>query len=166
MNTINAGSPNNPEESKSGVPWLALLFGLAALVFIAVTGPRLVGILFAIISPPEPPVPEGVRLLGYSRQAWGTDIWDFDTQADLCDVTAFYVEQGGVCPILPPRCAPESETGQSADFVAVCTGDMEFSIFALRWRFEVPLRSAPGPRVRFSLGREIFWTGDLPPQRF
>lgn len=165
MNTVNAGSPNNPEEATGGIPWLALLLGVAALVFIALTGPRLVGILFAIMAPPEPPVPAGVRMLSYNRQAWGTDTWGYDTQADLCEVIAFYRDQGGVCPVLPPRCAPDSGAGQSSDFVAVCTADMEFSIFALRWRFEVPLRSAPGPRVRFDLAREIFWTGALPPQR-
>ncbi len=165
MNTANAGSPNEPEQPAGGIPWLALLLGLIALIFIALTGPRLVGILFAMMAPPEPPVPENVRLLSYNRQSYGIDTWEYDTEADVCQVITFYREQGAVCPVMPPRCAPDSNPEQSVDHIAICNGDVEFSIFAMRWRFSVPLRTVPGPRLRFEVAREIYWTGDLPPQQ-
>jgi hypothetical protein len=164
LNTVNAGSPNDSEEPTGGIPWLALLLGLVALIFIAITGPRLVGILFAIMAPPEPPVPENARLLGYNRQVYGIDTWDYDTPDDVCQLVTFYTEQGGVCPVMPPRCASESDRLQSSDdFIAICNGEMDFSIFALRWRFDVPVRSVSGPRVRFQVSREVFWLDDLRP---
>jgi hypothetical protein len=143
----------------------ALLAGLVAIIFIALIGPRLVGILFAIMAPPEPPVPGNIRLLGYSREAYGTDTWQYDTQADVCELVTFYLAQGGICPVIPPRCALNSSSSQSDDFIAQCSGDIDFSIFAMRWGFDVPVRSAPGPDLRFQVTRKIFWTGDLPPQQ-
>ncbi len=162
MSTVNAGSPNSPEE-QSGIPWLALLFGVIALIFVVLVGPGLAGALFAIMAPPEPPTPPGSRLLSYSAETYGVDTWTYDTGQDTCDLIAFFREQGGQCPIAPARCASaaadDGEAAQSDDFVATCTGDLEFSIFAMRWRFEVPVRSAPGPLTQFDLSRQIFWTG-------
>ena len=166
MNTVNAGSPNEPEQSTGGIPLLAaLLAGLVAVIFIALIGPRLVGILFAIISPPEPPVPDSIRLLGYYRDVYGTDTWQYDTGADVCELVTFYMEQGGICPVMPPRCSADSSGSQSDDFIARCSGELDFSIFAMRWGFDVPLRTAPGGTLRFEVTREIFWTGDVPPQQ-
>jgi hypothetical protein len=162
LSTVNAGSPNDSEQPTGDIPWLALLMGLIAVIFVALIGPRLVGILFAIMAPPEPPVPGSVRLLGYSREVYGTDTWRYDTQADVCELVTFYLEQGGVCPVMPPRCAPDSSSDPSEEYIAMCSGDRDFSIFAMRWRFTVPLRTAPA-RLQFELAREIFWTGDLPP---
>jgi hypothetical protein len=145
--------------SSGGVPVLgALLAGLVAVIFVALIGPRLVGILFAIIAPPEPPVPANVRLLGYSREVYGTDTWRYDTGADVCELVTFYMEQGGICPVMPPRCSADSSGGQSDDFIAQCSGEMDFSIFSMRWGFNVPVRTAPGNTLRFEVTREIFWT--------
>ena len=168
MSTANAGSPkdNDPEE-QGGIPWVALGLALAALVVVVLVGPRVIGVLFAVMSPPEPPVPGGVRLLAYTRQVYGVDTWTYDIEQDVCQLVTFYQDQGGQCPVMPPRCLPDGQSAgslqHSNDYVAVCSGDMKFSIFAMRWRFTVPVKSIGSPRVQFDLDRGISWTGDLPP---
>ncbi|MAS34638.1 MAG: hypothetical protein CL610_11570 [Anaerolineaceae bacterium] len=166
MSTVNAGNPNDPEtEPTGGIPWVALLLGGLALIFVVLVGPRVVGVLFGIMAPPEPPVPPNARLLTYSREAYGVDVWTYDTTQDICDLVLFFKEQGGDCPIFPPRCATKTDSvpQSSPDLIAQCVGDMEFSVFAMRWQFAIPVRSISPQRPRFDLSREIFWTGDLPP---
>ncbi|MBZ0299234.1 MAG: hypothetical protein K8J31_05830 [Anaerolineae bacterium] len=170
MSTASAGSPNDPEHEpeESGVPWVALLLGVVALIVVALIGPRLIGVLLAVISPPEPPLPPDVHLLDYSRETYGDDTWIYGTEQDTCDLVAFFRQQGALCPLVPLRCAQgEQERVQSQDtkdLVALCEANVEFSIFAMHWRFEVPLRSAPGPMLEFTLSRRVFWTGLLPPE--
>ena len=168
MSTANAGNPNDPEPEEQGpIPWVALALALVALVVVAVFGPRLIGILFAVMAPPEPPVPGGVRLLAYNRQVYGVDRWTYDIDQDVCQLVTFYQDQGGQCPVMPPRCLTEGQDAsslqQSNDYVAVCSGETKFSIFAMRWRFTVPVKSIGSSRVQFDLNRGVSWTGDLPP---
>ncbi|HLV34485.1 MAG TPA: hypothetical protein VKY59_05200 [Spirillospora sp.] len=170
MSTVNAGSPNDHEPEEGGIPLLlVLVVAVAALIVIALIGPRVVGVLLAVIAPPEPPVPPGARLLDYHSEVYGTDTWTYGTEQDICDLVIFFHEQGAYCPVAPPRCVDESvegiETGESDDYIATCYRDIEFSIFAMRWRFDLPFRTAPGRLRRFDLSREVFWTGILPPFR-
>lgn len=165
LHTVNAGSPD-PQSENRGIPWVALIFGFFALVFVALVGPGLVGALLAIMAPPEPPVPPDSRLLRYTRETYGVDTWTYDTDQDVCALIGFFQQRGGNCSIVPPRCAANPANGreieQSDDLIASCSGDMEFSIFAMRWEFEIPVRSAPGPQTQFDLSRRVFWTGPPP----
>ncbi len=163
MNTANGGSPDDQDE-RQGMPWGWLALGILALALAALIGPPVIGVLFALMVPPEPPVPEGARLLNYTSEAYGADTWTYDTDQDVCQLGQFFQQQGGQCPVLPSRCAADGTQSQSEDYIAQCYGDIEFSIFALRWQFEIPVRTIQRQRTEFSLSREVFWTGDLPPE--
>ena len=166
MNTTSGGSPNSPEEtqSKRGLPiGLALIAAGAALLFAVVVGPRLIGLLFGIISPPLPPLPDGVTQVSYEQSAYGVDQWTYTTEGSICELVTFFESQGGQCPILPPSCqtgTPEVDK----DFLARCYGDVEFAAFMMRWRLEIPHRASSRSALRFELSRQISWTGDLPPE--
>jgi hypothetical protein len=143
-----------------------LALGIVALGVTVWIGPGLIGMLWGIIAPPEPPVPPGVRLLDYRNEAYGVDTWTYGTDQDVCDLVAFYQDQGGTCTIVPPRChpAPDSIIPRSDEWIASCSGEQAFTAFTMHWRFDVPLRSGltNQVRMRFEVSRRIFWAGDAP----
>jgi hypothetical protein len=166
LNTTSGGSPNSTEETqpKRGLPlFLALVAAGVALLIAVVAGPRLVGLLFGIASPPTPPVPEGVTQVGYEQLAYGVDRWTYTTEGNICELISYYESHEGQCPILPPSCQSGSPSVDK-DLLARCYGDVEFSAFMMRWRLEVPHRAGNAPGVRFELSRQISWMGDLPPE--
>jgi hypothetical protein len=130
------------------------------LLIAALIGPRLAGVLIAVLAPPEPPVPEAVTLLSHKNLAYGVDDWVYETTQDACQLVTFFEAEGAQCPVRPPSCGGSVDD----DFIARCFADVAFSSFVMRWRFELPLRSVGGGALRFTLGREVSWLGALPPE--
>lgn len=153
-----AGSP----ESRIRWLWLALLAGACAVIFAVTVGAQTVGLLAAIVSPPEPPVPGEAVLVTYASEAHGFDRWEFQVSTGPCDVIAFYVAQGGQCAVRHGWCDGD-DPGLLEIGVARCIGDVSFSSFALRWRADVAVGS-DRDTTRLTLEREVSWMGALPPE--
>ena len=166
MNTANAGSPNPEHESQpqQGLPLgIALIAAGVALLFAILVGPRLVGLLSAILSPPLPPIPADVIEVSYEELAYGIDNWTYQTDSNICDLIAFYESNEGQCPVLPPTCQ-SGDPQVDQEYLALCTGDIAFAAFMMRWRLEIPHRSSNSTSLNFHLSRQISWAGELPPE--
>jgi hypothetical protein len=144
---------------------------LAALVAVALAvyiGLQVIGVLFSIASPPQPPRPENARQIDYTSTAYGVDEWIYTTQQDACEVTAYYESLGAMCSLIGNFCNAGRITTRSASSqnVAQCSGELDFSIFATRWNAVIATGYGEETPTHFRLSREIFWTGNIPPTNF
>ena len=162
-NTANAG---NPDRRQGCSPLIVLIAGALALLFAALVGPRLIGVLLALAAPPEPPLPDEIPLTLESHQnlTHGVDEWVYVAGQNVCEIVNFYERQDGQCPIVPPQCAEASASDLTMpdEDAAFCYGDVEFSVFAMRWRFRVASDDVADRSTRFHLMRVVSWTGSLP----
>jgi hypothetical protein len=160
----NAGSPD-----KSGwkFPWLLILLAVI-LVLTLVIGTQVIGVLVAILSPPEPPLPAGAQQLSHITQEQGIDEWVYASDRNACEVVNFYRENAGICEVDPVWCfddqnlAPRAGGGWQP--VATCSAESPFSIFAMRWRAKISAGHADGGQTHVEISREISWSGALPPE--
>ena len=161
----NTASVGNPKQRPGCSPIAVLIVGALALAFAALLGPRLVGVLLALAAPPDPPVLGDTALVLESHEnlAHGFDEWIYVSPHNVCEVVRYYHRQNGQCPLVPPQCeistTENTPTGQD---VAYCFGDVEFSIFAMRWRFRITGGDVLTGSTKFHLSRVISWTGSLP----
>ena len=160
----NSGSPEDADQAQRP-PFLliALLiaFGLALIV-----GLNILRVLYGVIAPPLPPVPDRVTQISHESEAYGADIWSYTAVDDPCADATFYEAQGGTCEYTPLQCsepgsAPFSELAQST--VARCHGNVAFSIFNMQW-WALVLRNndTPNTPTTINLEREVFWIGTGP----
>jgi hypothetical protein len=162
LSTANPGSPKE-SESQRGIPLiLALSVGGLALVFMLLMGPRILTVLTGLLDPPLPPLPAQVTELAHLSAAHGADRWEYSSPGDVCQLVAFYRPLADSCPVLPPDCGGTNEP--DPDFQAYCTGSSTFSVFSMRWRMRVPLRSVAQNPLRFELERSVSWDASLPPE--
>lgn len=129
-----------------------------------VIGFQLIRIAYAILSPPDAPLPAGVNEISHQSIAYGVDEWVYGTDQDGCEIIAFFLENDGVCRIPPGTCVSDGFVPQSNSFqnVGNCNGSEEFSIFLMRWRVTVTTGYLSGDHTRFNLRREVIWTGNPP----
>jgi hypothetical protein len=132
------------------------------LLVALLVGPRVVGVLLGIVAPPVPPLPQNVSELAYTSEAHGVDHWVYRSDDDFCHLVEFYQTRATTCPVIPRECGGSGTT--HPDLLAACYGDVDFSIFAMRWTFEVPVRTVGGQGLRFELARDVSWLGALPPE--
>lgn len=154
---------NSPKSSRlRGALILAsLAVALGAAFFVGV---QVFGILFAILFPPMPPVLADANLVSSTNHDYGVDDWVYETDINACDVAAFYLEAGGTCRFPPATCSDITFViPQTNQHIARCIGDMEFSLFAMRWRALIATGDQSGAPTIFRISREIFWTGEIPP---
>lgn len=135
----------------SRLPWTLLLFAGVGVLLALVIGTQVIGVLYALAAPPVPPLPAGLVEITHTNVGHGHDTWLYQTQQPQCDVAAFFVEQGGYC---PPCTASTSLT---------CTGEREFSIFAMRWQADI---DQAGITTQIQLERRVSWSGSFPSSRF
>lgn len=170
LNMSKAGDPNNQHENESA-PAKSRLKGALTLIAVAVAlvtaffvGVQVISVLSAILFPPTPPVVANATLISTTNHDYGVDDWVYETEVDACDVAAFYLEMGGVCRFPPATCGEITfEIPQYNQHVARCIGDVEFSIFAMRWRALISTGDRNGSATVFRISREIYWTGAIPP---
>lgn len=156
---------SSPAQSSQRVFWFLLALGVS-LILALVVGRRVVGVLYSIVAPPDAPLPTDTREISHTSAAYGVDEWVYGTDQNACELVSFYIDQQGECRIAPNAC---SETNFGAteptpgEHVARCTGVIPFSIFTMRWEAIIATNYVVDGRTHFRLLREIFWTGQAPP---
>jgi hypothetical protein len=166
------GNPDPTADSPRDivVSWRVLIIGAVAVILAIVIGTQVVGVLYSILFPPGPPLPNGVKLISHQNIDYGVDEWVYGTDEDACKVVAFYQNAGGQCSVAPTWCGRSQglnsqggvpTIGQS---VAQCNGQSQFSIFALSWKTFIGSGYPSGGQTQFRIRREVFWTGTVPVQ--
>lgn len=146
-------------------PWRLLVIGAVAVLLAVFIATQVLGVLFAIVFPPNPPLPENVAVITHSSDAYGVDDWLYGTDLSGCEVLYFYQAAADSCRIAPMTCS----VGTSLDVrgeqtVGRCTGTLDFSLFAMRWNVTIGTGYSEDGVTRIRLTREIFWTGAVPPR--
>ncbi len=146
-------------------PLILLLLMVVLLVLALYIGINVLGVLFGILSPPMPPFPEGFVEVRHVNEAYGADVWTFNTDQDACGV-AVALQAEGVCQYSPLACGelrPIPNPYVPADLtVARCTGGEDFSIFNMHWWALVSRDENDDTNAVIEFEREIFWIGDGP----
>jgi hypothetical protein len=146
-----------------------LVLAVATVAFAVFVGIRVIGVLYGIVLPPQPPRPPNLTELTHESAAYGVDDWSYSTSQDACQVARFYESNGGNCTFSPQTCSAgfiDSSIISPESNVAQCSGSIEFSIFAMKWEAIIAAGYRDGNPTHFKLSREIFWTGEVPPPMF
>lgn len=174
---MNNAGINNPDTkpkhedeestSKRRSPLVFLL--LAGVVVVSlVIGFQAFGILYSIIFPPSPPIPDDVIEIRHDNIGYGVDDWLYRTQSDACEVVTYYESIGGECRRVPGQCGGDDDAvsfNSSTQQVATCIGEEKFSLFAYRWEANIATGyQYDDGETQFNLFREVFWTGAVPPR--
>jgi hypothetical protein len=126
------------------VPALAIMLLIATVALAIYIGTNVLGVLFAVVSPPTPPLPSGMDLVSYDSESYGVDLWKYTSAGDACAVVQYIQDNGGVCQVAP----------------AQCSRDGDFSIFNMQW-WALVMR-LPNRLTQLELHREVFWIGTGP----
>ncbi|MCU0511700.1 MAG: hypothetical protein MUE40_03925 [Anaerolineae bacterium] len=163
------GPPEAPRpaagSTSAGSPSALFLVGSGVLVALAaVLVMQALPILYGIFFPPSPPIPAGSVQLTHRNRSYGVDEWTYQVDTRACEVVTFFQSSGGTCPGAY-QCAgiPAEEPLAVGQHVAECTGQIDFSIFTLRWIATVASAMEDGRASTFQVSREIFWGGQIPP---
>jgi hypothetical protein len=165
-NIPSAGSRDSGRQRRG---WLPLILAVAAVGLALYVGTQVIGVLYSILSPPLPPLPDNVIEMEHTSEAHGVDTWQYATAQDACSLTRFYESNGGTCIYAPDRCEDafiDLRSVRQGDNVSQCSGEMNFSIFALRWEAVIATGYEEETPTHYKLSREVFWTGAVPPPMF
>lgn len=143
-----------------------VLAALLVVGFALVIGFQVMGVLFSIAAPPQPPHPADVVQLEYTSTAYGVDEWVYATQQDACELVRYYEALDGICLPIGGRCGEGASSTSRSQNVAQCSGEQPFSIFAMRWNAVIATGYGGTTPTHFRLSREIYWTGEVPPTNF
>jgi len=135
-----------------------LLISVVAVIFALFIGTQVIGVLYAIVYPAQPPLFSDSRELRHTSDSYGVDEWLYATDEDACEVLSFYQAEAETCRVSPNDCS----SGLPNQNVARCTGEKSFSIFAMKWEVNISTGDRTSEKTIFSLSREIFWTGSIP----
>lgn len=141
---LRAPAPNDPppdvDDSSSTLPAALLLLGVGLVVVALIAGVPVIGALYALIAPPEPPVPAAQTLIRRWERSVGAGIEErlYGSSSDPCDLIRFYTMQGTCEWLIADACAAGDPAGDSPSLeraeIAVCYGSAPYSGFAQRWR--------------------------------
>lgn len=124
-----------PEESR-GVPlWTVLLAMLVALALAALILSRVAGPLYALLFPPEVPVPPDAQVVEHQKPEHGAEYWVYRTVQSGQAVAAFYEGKGSTCrysPLPDYVTDPASERGGPYG-VALCQGSDRVAGVGVSW---------------------------------
>ena len=177
MNNIGKSEPNDisgdnlisEDETTSGRSPIVLFMLAGVLLVFLVIGVQAFGILYSIVFPPMPPLPQNVTEVRHTNIDHGVDEWLYQTDQNACDVVQYFEIKGAQCHSTTPQCnietSDETRFSTSGEHVATCIGQVQFNIFAYRWEANIAdgYLSSEGS-TQFSLIREVFWTGSVPPR--
>jgi hypothetical protein len=174
--TNNTGSPDSPRPDKNDltaleaegrqIPLKFIVLAAGVLIFACMVGVQVIGVLYLIVFPPAPPLPEGVVEVSHMSSDYGVDEWLYTTSEPACRVVQFYINEGTQCRFVPDCDAPvvpeiSANAGNATQSVTRCVGERQVSIFAMRWQVVISVNS--NLRTEFRLQREVYWTGSVPP---
>jgi hypothetical protein len=166
-NTTKNGTPNPPTAAARPVSLRVLLWSILTLILALFVATQVIGVLYAIIFPPNgPALPLGITQLSHRNDSPGVDYWEYGTEQNACELLSFFAAQGGTCQNAPFTCGGTDgvvmANSSPAQQVGRCTGEMDFSIFTLRWRVGISTFHYTGGTTHFSLMREVYWLGQRP----
>lgn len=146
---------------------VALVVVLVGIVLLGVLVLPFLNVLFNILIPPSPPLPN-VSLTEVSHQNYdyGVDEWIYNTNVSACDLLQYYQSLDIFCAVTPLSCG-RSQDGTD-DFaiqntlVARCEGRFDFSLFSMDWWVLVQLNPDDPSLGRLDIWREINWLSNLP----
>jgi hypothetical protein len=165
----NTGTPNQESAPKQYVSLRALIWSVFAVVLALFVATQVIGVLYSILFPPDGPVlPANILEISHQLEAPGVDYWVYGTEQNSCEVMDFFRTQpGATCRFVPYACGgPDGRSfAQStpAQQVGNCSGEMNFSIFSLRWTVNVSAHHYTDGSTHFSLLREVQWFGASSP---
>lgn len=172
MNMNNSGNPDNPtvvsETEANAAParrfarWLVPVVGILAVGIAVLIASQVIGVFYAIIFPPHPPLPDNLTEISRNSEAYGVDEWIYSTNQNSCELIAYYQDLAGFCRISPSGCAGAITTSGSGDFVGRCSGEIFFSIFAMTWYVDISTGYQDGPPTHLKVKREVYWSGEIP----
>ncbi|MEP7291202.1 MAG: hypothetical protein ABI835_05435 [Chloroflexota bacterium] len=158
-----AESPQEPGGRR--ISLLALVLLIAVVGLAAYIGANVLGVLFAVISPPMPPMPLNLTETRHENVAYGVDHWRYTSTENACTLVKYLEENGGECEYAPMQCIepPEQSTSvamATEGIVGRCGGRIDFSIFTMTW-FGLVIRESE-TEVQLQLDREVYWMGTGP----
>jgi hypothetical protein len=144
----------------------AALIGVLLLVAVIALSREALGILYAILLPPTPPLPAGAQLITHESESYGVDTWRYSLAQDACELVTFFESNGGTCQTAPLRCLPDAGSATPPQDgerrAARCYGTVSFSQFSMRWQAALGDTSDPLAPTALDLTREVFWLGHAP----
>ncbi len=155
-----------PQETakKGRPPLLAIVLLIAVLGLAFYIGTNVLSVLFAVVSPPLPPVPPDLTQVSHTSEAYGVDQWKYVTTGDACTLVKYVQDNGGDCRIVPLGCGENRAFAPNLDvqntIVARCEGQMSFSIFNEQWWSLVTYAKDGSPQLE--VNREVYWLGTGP----
>jgi hypothetical protein len=145
------------------IPFLALVLMFAVVMLAFYIGTNILTVLFAVVSPPNPPLPDNLTLTSHDSPAYGVDTWKYSTPDDACDLVKYFQENGGVCVYAPNQCGQFRESdpnfANGSILVGRCSGEIPFSIFNEQWW---SLITKSRTEAYLETNREVFWIGTGP----
>lgn len=143
--------------------WRSVIFIVVALAVVLLAlyvATQVVSVLFGIINPPLPPLPNSAHEMSHESTDYGVDIWEYSTDGEVCDVLLFYETNGGTCAVARGQCGREGSEQVESPAVGHCVANSPFSIFHMQWSAELFRNGGQGTRI--NLSREVFWVGTGP----
>jgi len=145
-------------------PLLAVILLIAVLLLAFYIGTNVLSVLFAVVSPPLPPIPPNLTQTSHTSVAYGVDQWKYVTTGDACTLVKYVQDNGGDCHIVPLGCgenrAVDPNLTTEGSIVARCEGKMNFSIFNEQWWSLVTYTKDGTPQIE--INREVYWLGTGP----
>lgn len=160
MNNLGNPELSEPQANldKRRVPIWLWIMPLVFVLALWVTAQSLTWLL-ALVMPPMPPVPAGVRLLNHETRASGQDVWRYE--GDLCQSMAFYAQQDALCRWY--SACPEGGRMMPNTPLGTCQGVQNFAGFGMRWQVQLDSTGAPEQALALvRLSRELSWAGTFP----
>jgi hypothetical protein len=156
-------NPEQPPAQARRIPFLALVLMIAVVGLAFFIGTNILTVLFAVVSPPAPPLPPDLALVSHESPAYGVDTWKYSTPGDACTLVKYLQDNGGVCIYAPNQCGQyrESDPNFANGNIVVgrCEGEIAFSIFNEQWWSLITKSRDTG---YLEMQREVFWIGTGP----
>ncbi len=152
----------NIDEEVSRWQTLPFLIVIAvALGVAAVLGFQLMGILYAMLFPPNVTLPPDVTELEHENFTYGADRWVYGTSMNGCMLVEYFQSNGAICEVASGFCGGVDTEVNSPNIqeLATCSGDETFSIFGMRWQATISAHYSSEPITRFELTRDVLWFG-------
>ena len=151
------------DSAARSLPRWALPAALLAFVFALYAASQIVGVLYALIKPPLPPLLAGANEIAHTSEVYGLDTWAYRVPMLAEDARSFYESQGGECTTAP--FSPEQALLLGDQFpdagtaYAFCEGTQLFSRFTMHWQVLVSYYDLAAADVRLDVARQIDWFG-------
>ncbi len=141
---------------------MSLLGLMVAFLFALFVGVRICPTLFAVVVPPNPPLPTAgtMTVLLHEQKGTGLDEFLYGTDQKGCDIARFYENRLGEC-IYDPDSACQTARGTQpiqpgvGQLVAECTGTDSIGAYRLRWTVYISTGYAEGGQTHFRVTREV-----------